>query len=1784
MKTSLKAVFGLAMACALGANSAWAQDVAVAEAIKKGGALPEVAAKSVDAQPMAQPEAPAAAAAALPDAPSVASNYVFTTTTSGSLTDMSTGTTQLLGADLDDNVSAVTNIGFSFVFQGTPYTQFSLNANGGIRLGATAIASNAYQPLARAGEAILTAWGADQSTSGTGKVHYRLDGTAPNRVLVIEFLNMYTHWNTPRTADATYQVRLFEGTGTIEYVYGSVAMSTAGAGYADSQDPQFGFSSGNTAGNVGSVTAAQSGTPTPTFNGALATPVNNLYTAGVIPVLDSAADGSRRTFTFTPPGVTAPTALNFTAITASGMTLNWTDSPDEIRYEVLRSTDGTTFTSVGTLAQDVNTFAATDLSPSTNYFWQVVAYSEGSASTPLAGSQATGAPGNIASTAAGGNWSDPATWVGGAVPTAGDNATIANGATVTIDSATTAISITVGTGGSPTALLQWDSAAARTLTVGTHVTIASNGRFATQEPGTVTTHSLSLGGNLVNDGQLDFSTNGDTAGAGITFTGANAASFGGTGSTTDVRAITVNKGAIANVLTLAPASFTVRGVDTDAAGFLTLTSGTLRIGGTFTATNRVFTTATYTIPAAGGLWLDNPNFTVAATASGTATNNNGLLRISQGTYNIGITGAHGMGGGTGAQFLIEGGTINATRIDPQNAVTWTQSGGTVNIGVVANTRSSWGAFELFSTASTFTMSGGTINLVQASTGATPIDMQVRSNAFTVTGGVVNVGTAATATNFNFRLRANLPNIVIDDTTNPKTATATAQINLRGTTTINPGGTLVINGQVCLVIGPSFVNNGTLTGTAASTRFYFLGGSGATTYSGSGQVTAPLTAFEVDNVDGVTIDPAVNQIVATRFNNFSGGVTGAGKLTFGNGGATNAVIQLGVTGATEPVFGFDVAPTFNPGTGGVINIYAAELTARTTGVELPPSRTLTTLSVGNTNGVTIAGGDLTINGPAAGAITLTDSPVTTGANTLHLATTAGGVTRTLGGRVIGNLKKDYAAAGSKIFEVGTANGYSPVVVNATDGTFPTDVTVSAVQAAAPTIFPAEDAITRHWIVTADDVDEADLTFSYLDPDDLGSVVEADLLVYRRDGAAFTDLAGTVNTTANTGSATAVDTFGVFTLAEAGVTSVDQADLQITKTNGTTSVTAGGSTTYTIVAGNPDGPQDMLGATVADTLPSSLTCTWACTGTGGGTCSASGTGNINDMVNLPVGAEVTYVATCAIDILASGSLVNTASVALPAGAFDPDTANNSATDTDTILAPEADLSITKNDGVSAVAPGTSTTYTIVAGNAGPADVTGATVTDTFPATLTACTWTCSGSNGGSCANPSGTGNISELVDLPNGGSATFLASCTVSPAASGTLANTATIAAPTGVTDPTAGNNSATDTNSVQQVANVELLILNDIGYVQANENVTLTVVVQNAGPSPAPSVSVAGTVPPELDFFNWTCVGLGGGSCAAASGSGNFATSASLASGGTVIYTVTAQVSGEDANGGVGFSATATVGGGVADPDTGNNTDSWNAAVVLFRNGFDCSVGRDSGCGPVATPPDYLTGFEPPDYTLGDLTGQQSWFAQFSNWMVSTANPLDGTQSVRGLSDGFGSSTTISPTLPAGTEAYSYAAARISIANTGSGATWRFAPQDTGAGLVITRLHFVPGGAIQVLQGNPAAYVTIPSVTWPSATSFDIKVITRRADGDMEVCMNGASIFTGTAISTTVDARDTRNIAIGSLMESGSAGSTVDFDNVAIDNTDTGGCGAGRPAPRLSLVGETLGSVQADSAAAPSARQ
>jgi CRISPR/Cas system type I-B associated protein Csh2 (Cas7 group RAMP superfamily) len=77
-------------------------------------------------------------------------------------------------------------------------------------------------------------------------------------------------------------------------------------------------------------------------------------------------------------------------------------------------------------------------------------------------------------------------------------------------------------------------------------------------------------------------------------------------------------------------------------------------------------------------------------------------------------------------------------------------------------------------------------------------------------------------------------------------------------------------------------------------------------------------------------------------------------------------------------------------------------------------------------------------------------------------------------------------------------------------------------------------------------------------------------------------------------------------------------------------------------------------------------WTCVASGGGTCTAAGSGNINDSVDLPATGSVTYTAACAINPAATGTLQNTATVnSAEADASDPDTMNNQATDSNLLI---------------------------------------------------------------------------------------------------------------------------------------------------------------------------------------------------------------------------------------------------------------------------------------------------------------------------------------------------------------------------------------------------------------------------------------------------------------------------------------------------------------------------------------
>ncbi|RVI57052.1 DUF11 domain-containing protein, partial [Sinorhizobium meliloti] len=129
------------------------------------------------------------------------------------------------------------------------------------------------------------------------------------------------------------------------------------------------------------------------------------------------------------------------------------------------------------------------------------------------------------------------------------------------------------------------------------------------------------------------------------------------------------------------------------------------------------------------------------------------------------------------------------------------------------------------------------------------------------------------------------------------------------------------------------------------------------------------------------------------------------------------------------------------------------------------------------------------------------------------------------------------------------------------------------------------------------------------------------------------------------------------------------------------------------------------------------------------------------------------------------------------------------------PAADLSITKDDGQSQYTPGGTVNYNIVVSNNGPSAVTGAQISDPLPSGISTATWTCGNALGGAaCGAASGTGAISSTADLPPNSSVTYALSMTVPIGYSGDLTNTATVAAPAGLTDVDPSNNSATDTNS------------------------------------------------------------------------------------------------------------------------------------------------------------------------------------------------------------------------------------------------------------------------------------------------------------------------------------------------------------------------------------------------------
>jgi hypothetical protein len=169
----------------------------------------------------------------------------------GTYTDLATvsGSTIITTANTDDANSAPQSIGFDFAYNGATFSQFVLNTNGIMRLGGAAPSvANLFgvyengqaagiDPITSTSPAdvnLLAPFNFDLQDGSVGPAEYRVatTGTAPNRVCTIQWKNVRDKAGTVNATqfdNFEFQVKLYETTGLIEFVYGPTVSATAGA-------------------------------------------------------------------------------------------------------------------------------------------------------------------------------------------------------------------------------------------------------------------------------------------------------------------------------------------------------------------------------------------------------------------------------------------------------------------------------------------------------------------------------------------------------------------------------------------------------------------------------------------------------------------------------------------------------------------------------------------------------------------------------------------------------------------------------------------------------------------------------------------------------------------------------------------------------------------------------------------------------------------------------------------------------------------------------------------------------------------------------------------------------------------------------------------------------------------------------------------------------------------------------------------------------------------------------------------------------------------------------------------------------------------------------------------------------------------------------------------------------------------------------------------------------------------------------------------------------------------
>lgn len=242
------------------------------------------------------------------------------------------------------------------------------------------------------------------------------------------------------------------------------------------------------------------------------------------------------------------------------------------------------------------------------------------------------------------------------------------------------------------------------------------------------------------------------------------------------------------------------------------------------------------------------------------------------------------------------------------------------------------------------------------------------------------------------------------------------------------------------------------------------------------------------------------------------------------------------------------------------------------------------------------------------------------------------------------------------------------------------------------------------------------------------------------------------------------------ASATLTIASLANLRVTKVGSPASGTPGTTISYTVTLANL-GTSAVTDASFTDvmnglTLVGPITVTWV-GGGGGATNTATGIVTTTTSISAnftalsrPAGDRYARFLFRALPSATSGYVTNTAALTPPAGVTDTVLSNNTAS-VATYISATANLTVAKTNGVTTLASGSTTAYTLTFSNLGPSDADGAVVQDTASAGLSCTAVSCSATGGASCGSVT-VGALAgghPLPLFPSGSTVTMLLTCSV-----------------------------------------------------------------------------------------------------------------------------------------------------------------------------------------------------------------------------------------------------------------------------------------------------------------------------------------------------------------------------------------------------------------------------------------